>query len=66
MEAEGIIGFALKDAKTMLNKNGKKIGRIILASQPKSGPVEIEEYFRVINVAKEDEESYVLVVCKPL
>ncbi len=66
MEAEEIIGFTLKDARIMMNNAGKKIGTIKLTSEPKSDPVEIEESFRVVNVAKDCEENYVLVVCKPL
>jgi hypothetical protein len=66
MEAEGIIGFTLKDARIMMNNSGRKIGTIKLTSEPKSDPLEIEESFRVVNVVKDYEENYVLVVCKPL
>lgn len=66
MEAEGIIGFTLKDARIMMNNSGRKIGTIKLTSEPKSDPLEIEESFRVVNVVKDFKDNYVLVVCKPL
>ena len=39
MEAEGIIGFTLKDARIMMNNSGRKIGTIKLTSEPKSDPL---------------------------
>ena len=65
MEAEGIIGFTLKDARIMMNNSGRKIGTIKLTSEPKSDPLEIEESFRVVNVVKDYEENYVLLYANP-
>lgn len=66
MRGEKVIGFTLSEARNMLTDAGVKVASIRVTSPPKAELMDIDGYYRVINVIDKGEEGIELIICKPL
>ncbi|TYQ13026.1 UNVERIFIED_CONTAM: hypothetical protein Cloal_4075 [Acetivibrio alkalicellulosi] len=66
MLIDKILGLTLREAKEIIEHEGKYIYSVHVTSPPRERTNEYEDYYRVLNVKELDESNIKLIVCKPL
>ncbi len=66
MNIPDVSGFVLKDALEILKISGICVKNISPICPPKQRTGEYHDFYRVVRVKKNDDETVELLVCKPL
>lgn len=66
MNAADVIGFTLKDAKVILDKNGVTNYSIKVTASPRLKSDTYDDSYRVVSVRETDVKDFEMIVCKPL
>lgn len=61
-----LLALTFKEAKEMLEKDGRRLTVVKVTSPPKGRSNDYEDHYRVINARELNKLDIELIVCKPL
>jgi hypothetical protein len=66
MNVTDVIGFTLKDAKSILDNNNIKDYSIRVTSSPRLKCDDYDDNYRVVAIRKDSVKEFEIIICKPL
>lgn len=66
MNVTDVIGFTLKDAKELLDKNNIANYSIKVTASPRLKGEAYDDTYRVVSIRETNTKDYEMIVCKPL